>query len=131
VVHRIIDVGRVKDRCAVMENICGYRARKFRGKISINIVMIIIFGPFSLFGRLYLTSFMDVETIFLLVGIVLIHFFTHLLQPGGRLKIVLFRRWTGLRMLGQRLRTDWLSFSFCYSCHNRWVFCSYLRSLFF
>jgi len=64
VVHRIIDVGRVKDRCAVMENICGYRARKFRGKISINIVMIIIFGPFSLFGRLYLTSFMDVETIF-------------------------------------------------------------------
>lgn len=65
VIHRIIEMGRVKDKCAVIENSCGYRAKKFRGRIIMNTDRIKVLAPFSLSDRLYLTSFLNVDTIFL------------------------------------------------------------------
>lgn len=47
-VHR--DNGRFIVRCAVVENTWGYIARKFRGKIVMNIRIKIISVPFSEFG---------------------------------------------------------------------------------
>jgi hypothetical protein len=61
-VHK--DIGRFIVKCAVVEKICGYIAKKFIGKMVMNIRIKIIFVPFSEFGRVYDTSFLNVLMIF-------------------------------------------------------------------
>jgi hypothetical protein len=58
------DRGKVTVRCAVAEKICGYRARKFKGKMVMNIKITNISVPFSGSPRVYFTSFLNVLIIF-------------------------------------------------------------------
>jgi hypothetical protein len=46
-IHTIRERGRDTVRWAVAEKICGYKARKFRGRIVANIIITIISVPFS------------------------------------------------------------------------------------
>lgn len=84
--HVVIDRGSVTVRWAVAEKICGYRARKFSGKMVMNISIRMASVPFSFFPKVYETSFLNVTMIFLFTSSKVLTFF-HILIENGKIAI--------------------------------------------
>ena len=93
----------MKDKCAVIENSCGYSARKFNGRISIKILRIIAFGPFSLSCKLYLNSFLNVVTIFLNRTISVDSFFHILPVTRRRAEIIIIHELENIDEAGSKV----------------------------
>jgi hypothetical protein len=86
--QNVNDKGRVTVRWEVIENTCGYSARKFISRIARKAVMIINSVLFSFLFRVKLTSFLKfpmVDRIVFPIGFLTSHHF--FLMINGRMKI--------------------------------------------